>query len=82
METIRQIVLVNRDRKVELTLPEGVQPGLVEIVVVLQPLEPLEPSERSQSISTEIPNLFGFLQSRVDPLQFQKTLRDEAIASR
>jgi hypothetical protein len=71
METIRQIVLVNRDRKIELTLPEGVQPGLVEIVVVLQPLE------QSKSTLTEIPNLFGFLESRIDPLQFQRALRDE-----
>jgi hypothetical protein len=71
METIRQIVLVNRDRKIELTLPEGVKPGLIEIVVVLQPLE------RSKPPSTEIPNLFGFLESRTDPLQFQRTLRDE-----
>jgi hypothetical protein len=71
METIRQIVLVNSDRKIELPLPEGVQPGLVEIVVVLQPLE------RSKSTSTEIPNLFGFLESRIDPLHFQRDLRDE-----
>jgi hypothetical protein len=71
METIRQVVHVNRDRKIELTLPDAVQPGLVEIVVVLQPLQ------QPQSVSEQIPNLFGFLPTRIDPLQFQQTLRNE-----
>jgi len=70
METIRQIVQVNGDRKVEITLPEGVPPGLVEIVVVLQPLQ-------SVPTPTPSPNLFGFLPSRIDPLQFQQALRNE-----
>ncbi|NJL20994.1 MAG: hypothetical protein HC895_09500 [Leptolyngbyaceae cyanobacterium SM1_3_5] len=69
METIRQIVQVSGDRKIELTLPDAVQPGLVEIVVVLQPLP--------QPALPQIPNLFGFLPARIDPLQFQQALRDE-----
>ena len=72
METIRQIVRINRDRKVELTLPEAVQPGLVETVVVLQPLQSLP-----QPAPTQTLNLFGFLSPRVDPLQFQQELRNE-----
>jgi hypothetical protein len=71
METIRQIVHVNRDRKIELTLPDAVQPGLVEVVVVVQPLQQSLPD------SEQIPNLFGFLPIRVDPLQFQQNLRNE-----
>jgi hypothetical protein len=71
METMRQIVQVNSDRKVELTLPEAVEPGLVEIVVVLQPLQ------RSQTPATQSASLFGFLPTRIDPLQFQHELRDE-----
>ena len=71
METMRQIVQVKSDRKVELTLPEAVEPGLIEIVVVLQPLQP------SQIPATQSANLFGFLPARVDPLQFQHELRDE-----
>ncbi|MBW4580904.1 MAG: hypothetical protein KME42_15160 [Tildeniella nuda ZEHNDER 1965/U140] len=71
METMRQIVQVNSDRKVELTLPDAVEPGLVEIVVVLQPLQP------SQTPAAQSINLFGFLPTRIDPLQFQRELRDE-----
>lgn len=71
METIRQIVNVNDDRKIELTLPDTVQPGLIEIVVVLQPLQQTQPA------LPQIPNLFGFLPTRIDPLQFQQALRDE-----
>lgn len=71
METIRRIVQVNSDRKVELTLPEAMQPGLIEVVVVLQPLQP------SSTATTQSTNLFGFLPTRIDPLQFQHELRDE-----
>ena len=71
METMRQIVQVSSDRKVELTLPEAVAPGLVEIAVVLQPLQP------SQTPAIKSVNLFGFLPTRIDPLQFQHELRDE-----
>lgn len=71
METIRQIVNVDDDRKIELTLPDTVQPGLIEIVVILQPLQQPQPA------LPQIPNLFGFLPARIDPLQFQQALRDE-----
>ncbi|MBM0742891.1 hypothetical protein JOY44_14960 [Phormidium sp. CLA17] len=71
METIRQIVQVKGDRKLELTLPDDIQPGLVEIVVVLQPLQQLPPTP------IQISNLFGFLPLRIDPLQFQQALRNE-----
>ena len=71
METMRQIVQVKSDRKVELTLPETTQPGLVEIVVVLQPLQP------SQTAAAQSADLFGFLPTRIDALQFQRELRDE-----
>ncbi len=70
METIRQIVRVNGDRKIEITLPETTPPGLVEIVVVLQPLQ-------QPPTPTPLPNLFGFLPYRIDPLQFQQSLRNE-----
>ncbi len=69
METIRQVVNVTRDRKIELTLPETVKPGLVEMVIVLQSLPDSEPRPRK--------NLFGFLPNRIDPIQFQQEMRDE-----
>lgn len=69
METIRQVVTVPSDRKIELTLPETVEPGLVEIVIVLQPLP------NSQSLPRK--SLFGFLPKRIDPMEFQGQMRDE-----
>lgn len=69
METIRQVVHVRSDRKIELTLPETVEPGLVEIVIVLQPLPNSEQLPRK--------SLFGFLPRRIDPMEFQRQIRDE-----
>jgi len=72
METIRQVIEVKGDRKVEITLPNTIQPGLVEMVVVVRsmPQTQLEAAPPSS-------NLFGFLPQRIDPLQFQRQLRDE-----
>jgi hypothetical protein len=73
METIRQIVTVTDERKVEVTLPDSVQPGLVEMVIVLQPLpQSLQPKEEINRR-----NLFGFLPKRIDPLEFERQIRDE-----
>lgn len=73
METIRQIVTVTAERKVEITLPDSVQPGLVEIVITLQPLP-----HTSQTVEvTNHRNLFGFLPIRIDPLEFERQIRDE-----
>lgn len=72
METIRQVIEVKGDRKVEITLPDTIQPGLVEMVVVLQSM-PQTNFEAAPPSS----NLFGFLPRRIDPLQFQRQLRDE-----
>ena len=72
METIRQVIEVKSDRKVEITLPDTIQPGLVEMVVVVQSM-PRTQLEKAPSSST----LFGFLPQRIDPLQFQRQLRDE-----
>ena len=72
METIRQVIEVKSDRKVEITLPDTIQPGLVEMVVVVQSMP------RTQlETATPSSNLFGFLPQRIDPLQFQRQLRDE-----
>jgi len=72
METIPQVIEVKGDRKVEITLPNTIQPGLVEMVVVVQPM-PRTQLEAAPPSS----NLFGFLPQRIDPLQFQRQLRDE-----
>ena len=72
METIRQTIEVTQDRKVEITLPDSINPGMVEVVVVLQPLSETGPVEKKK-----LPDLFGFLPKRVDPVTFQRTLRDE-----
>jgi hypothetical protein len=72
METIRQVIEVKGDRKVEITLPDTIQPGLVEMVIVMQP------KPKTHSEAAPRPNdLFGFLPRRIDPLQFQRQLRDE-----
>ncbi|UBF23833.1 hypothetical protein K9N68_18965 [Kovacikia minuta CCNUW1] len=72
METIRQVIEVKGDRKVEITLPDVIQPGLIEMVIVVQPMP-------QTALKTAPPssNLFGFLPRRIDPLQFQRQLRDE-----
>ena len=72
METIRQVIEVKGDRKVEITLPDSIQPGLVEIVVVVQSMP--QPDFETAPPSS---NLFGFLPQRIDPLQFQQQVRDE-----
>lgn len=72
METIRQVIEVKGDRKVEITLPDTIQPGLVEMVVVVQSMSQTDLEAIPPSI-----NLFGFLPQRIDPLQFQRQLRDE-----
>jgi len=71
METIRQVIEVKGDRKVEITLPNTIQPGLVEMVVVVRSMPQTQLEANSSS------NLFGFLPQRIDPLQFQRQLRDE-----
>lgn len=73
METVRQIVTVTNDRKVELTLPDTVPPGLVEMVIVLQPVSEKNPLAQPFNQRT----LFGFLPKRTDPLDFQRQIRDE-----
>ena len=74
METIRKVVSVGGDRLLEVRLPDTVPPGLVELIVIVQPLsqltEVLEQSDESL-------DLFGFLPRRIDPLEFQQALRAE-----
>ncbi|NEQ48061.1 MAG: hypothetical protein F6K00_32830 [Leptolyngbya sp. SIOISBB] len=74
METFRQVVTVSSDhRKIEVTLPNTIPPGKVEVVLVVQPI-----SDQSGSASLpDVVNLFGFLPKRVDPLQFERQIRDE-----
>jgi|GEM_PF-1683369 hypothetical protein len=74
METFRTVVSVSRDRKIEIPLPDSVPPGLVEVVVVLQPVSPAP--ETPQHTSERL-DLFGFLPVRVEPLAFQQQLREE-----
>ncbi|MCY7320312.1 MAG: hypothetical protein LH660_00520 [Phormidesmis sp. CAN_BIN36] len=73
METIRQIITVTAERKVEFTLPDSVKPGLIEMVIVLQPL-PNTPQSKQANIHK---NLFGFLPRRIDPLEFERQIRNE-----
>ncbi|MGD1701517.1 hypothetical protein [Dapis sp. BLCC M229] len=74
METIRKVVYVGSDRQLEISLPDTVEPGLVEVVVVVQSLPP--PTEVSRE-GEEALDLFGFLPKRIDPLEFQQALRAE-----
>jgi len=66
------VIEVKGDRKVEITLPDTIQPGFIEMVVVLQSVS--QPDLVAASSSS---HLFGFLPRRIDPLQFQRQLRDE-----
>lgn len=78
MQTLRQIVEVGDDRKLEIILPATVEPGPLEIVVTFQPAQSPEPSPLNKFKS-----LFGFLKKRlnsfdsVDPVAFQRELRNE-----
>lgn len=73
MEAFRQVVTVGSDHRVEVTLPDSIPPGQVEIVVVAQPMSAPVTSASSPTVD----NLFGFLPNRVDPLQFERQMRDE-----
>lgn len=73
METFCQVVTVSSDRKIEMTLPDAIPPGQVEIVVVVQSIS--EPA--TSASSPAVNNLFGFLPKRVDPRQFERQMRDE-----
>lgn len=77
METIRQVVQVGKSRQIQLTLPESVEPGLVEVVIVVQPLSNQTKSIDDRAQKNQIVELFGFLPRRVDPLKFQQQLRKE-----
>lgn len=73
METMRQVVQVELDRKVELTLPSSVEPGLVEMLVIMQPI-----GQADVPISAETAQgMFGFLPKRIDPMAFQQSMRNE-----
>lgn len=73
METFRQVVTVGSDHRVEVTIPDTIPPGQVEIVVVVQPIS--EPAAPASSAATS--SLFGFLPKRIDPAQFEQQMRDE-----
>ena len=64
METIRKVVYIGSDRQLEISLPDTVEPGLVEVVVVVQSLPPI--TEVSQE-KEEVLDLFGFLRKRIYP---------------
>lgn len=67
MQTLRQIIEVGGDRKLELTLPDNVEPGPMEVVVTFQPVRTVEPVA---SPLLKFRGLFGFLPKRVDPAVF------------
>ena len=77
METIRQVVQVGKSRQIQITLPESVEPGLVEVVIVVQPLSNQTKLTDDRAQENQIVELFGFLPRRVEPLQFQQKLRKE-----
>ncbi|MDF5727567.1 MAG: hypothetical protein PUP92_05890 [Rhizonema sp. PD38] len=76
METIRQVIQVGKSRQIQLTLPESIEPGLIEMVIVLQPVANQTPETVASCEENQI-NLFGFLPQRVDSLLFQKQIRKE-----
>ena len=77
MKTIRQVVQVGKSRQIQITLPESVEPGLVEVVIVVQPVLNQTKSTNDRSQENQIVELFGFLPPRIEPLQFQQELRKE-----
>jgi hypothetical protein len=77
METMRQVVQVEPDRKIELTLPSSVEPGLVEMLIIMQPVV-LPHAATDAVISPETAQaMFGFLPKRTDPMAFQQSMRNE-----
>ena len=74
MQTLRQIIEVGGDRKLELTLPDNVEPGPMGVVVTFQPVSTVEPIV---SPLLKFRRLFGFLPKRVDPMEFQRQMRNE-----
>ncbi len=74
MQTLRQIIEVGGDRKLELTLPDNLEPGPMEVVVTFQPVNVAEPVA---SPLLKFRRLFGFLPKRIHPMGFQRRLRNE-----
>jgi hypothetical protein len=77
MKTIRQVVQVGKNRQIQITLPESIEPGLVEVVIVVQPVLDQTKSTSDRSQENQTVELFGFLPPQVDPIQFQQELRKE-----
>ncbi len=83
MRTIHQIIKIEDDRQLNLTLPPDITTGLTEVIVVLQPCPVSSAAEPGDSLPeyplpiTGTQNCFGFLPQRLDPLVFQQQLRNE-----
>ena len=77
MEIIRQVVRVGNEGKIEITIPETVQSGLVEIVVLVQSIPDQAEVNSEYPAKNQLLDLFGFLPQRVDPMMFQHQLRSE-----
>jgi hypothetical protein len=61
MKTIRQVVQVGKNRQIQITLPESIEPGLVEVVIVVQPILDQTKSTSDCSQENQTVELFGFL---------------------
>ena len=73
MGTFRRVVTVSSDRIIEVTLPKTIPLGQAEIVMVVQSI-----GDTSAHTSLSAPaNLFGFLPKRLDPLLFERQIRDD-----
>ena len=86
METIRQIVQVNSDRRIEITLPATVTPGLIEVVIFLQAIPTADSPKDSRSetlheYSSQPLDLFGFLQRQVNPPNSKSNLEMNRVSS-
>ncbi len=83
MHTIHQIIKIEDDRQLHLTLPPDITPGLTEVIIVLQACPATTETEPSDSQpehplpTTAAQNYFGFLPRRIDPIVFQQQLRHE-----
>ena len=78
METIRQIVQINSDRKLEINLPPNIEPGLVEVVVVVQSLNAIAPNPKQKTLDA----LQGLAEIRknlppVDAVELVRASREE-----
>lgn len=75
MKTIQAEITISDDRRLELDLPEDIEVGTYQVVLVLNPQpQPME-TKTNHNLNEAAGKLKIF--SQIDPVQWQRQIRDE-----